>query len=100
MLDRGESYDEAFKREVYEELNIDVDMIEWRNIGYVTPNDIEVSAFMKVYELRLDHVPEYNTDDFIEYFWFYPEEFLGIAKKGEGVKSDLPPLIRKFYMDS
>jgi isopentenyl-diphosphate delta-isomerase len=93
----GETYEEAFRRELLEELGLHLDKVKWRIIGSLTPNKHGVSAFMHVYEIYSNHVPEYNRDDFIESFWMTPLEVLEKIKAGEKAKDDLPKLINKFY---
>ena len=92
----GETYEEALHREVAEELNLDLTKIPYTLLGKVSPEQ-GFSAFEQVYEILTDEVPDYNKDDFIEYFWFTPAEFRKHYFSGEKVKGDLPLLIRKFY---
>ena len=66
-------------------------------LGHLTPNKDGVSAFMNVYEIKSDAVPDYNKKDFIEYYWLTPKELLDKLATGEKSKDDLPRLIRKFY---
>lgn len=95
-VESGESYDDTFKRETMEELNIDVDQVNYRLLGKLTPED-GVSSYMQVYEITLDEAPNYNPDDFVEYFWLTPAEVLKRIDEGEKAKTDLPTLIKKFY---
>ena len=92
-----ESYEDAFRRELLEELNICLEMVSWRHLGYMTPHDHGVSAFMQVYEIRSNLVPAYNRDDFVEYSWVEPEEVLKQIGRGERAKDDLPKLIKIFF---
>lgn len=96
-VESGERYEETFKRETAEELHIDTDTADVRLLGFLTPREHDVSAFMQVYEIRRDEAPEYNTDDFIEYFWLQPEAVLEKIAQGDKAKSDLPKLVRIFY---
>lgn len=93
----GESYEDVFKREVKEELALDVEYLPCRLLGYLTPYNNDVTLFMKVYEIRSEQVPSWNPHDFIEAYWFWPHEVLQRVREGEYVKDDLPRLIRKFY---
>ncbi|RJX18597.1 MAG: NUDIX hydrolase [Desulforudis sp.] len=93
----GESYEEAFARELMEELNLDVRQIECRTLGKLSPYQHGVSAFMTVYEIKLERAPEYNKTDFCEYFWLTPQEVLDALEKGDRAKDDLPRLVRYFY---
>ena len=93
----GETYVDALKRELKEELNISLDSIVYRLLGHLKPHKHGVSAFMKVYEIQMDKTPDYNKDDFVEYFWLTPEELFQRAKNGEKMKGDLLQLVRLFY---
>jgi isopentenyl-diphosphate delta-isomerase len=93
----GESYEDALKREVKEELALDVEHLPCRQLGYLTPYNDEVSMFMKVYEIRSEQTPNWNPNDFVEACWLWPEEILKRVQEGERVKDDLPRLIEKFY---
>lgn len=96
----GESYDEAFRREVQEEINLDVDNVTWQPLGYLTPYKDGVSAFMWVYEIQTDNSPQYNPDDFSEYFWLHPEEIVAKIEGGEQVKDDLLKVVRILYEEA
>lgn len=96
-VESGESYEETFKRETKEELNIDIEQVPYRMLGKLTPELDSVSAFMQVYEIKLDEAPNYNPADFVEYFWLNPTEALKRISDGEKAKGDLPTLIKKFY---
>ncbi len=96
-VESGETYEQAFKREAKEELNIDIDAMNVRFLGHLTPHRDGVSAFMKVYEIQMNEVPNYNTRDFIEFFWLKPALVLKKIAQGEKAKSDLPKLIEIFY---
>jgi isopentenyldiphosphate isomerase len=95
-VESGETYEQAFKRELVEELNIKAEEIYWKLLGYLTPKD-GVSAFMKVYEISTNTTPQYNLNDFTESFWLTPGELIKRIEAGESSKSDLPILVRKFY---
>ncbi|MBI5003628.1 NUDIX domain-containing protein [Candidatus Kaiserbacteria bacterium] len=96
-VESGETYDQAFKRETQEELNIDTDKFPNRLLGHLTPAKDNVSAFMQVYEIKTDEAPKYNPEDFTEYFWLTPNDFFKRLVEGEKTKGDLPTLVRHFY---
>ncbi len=98
-VESGETYEAAFARELKEELDWDLDQTEYSRLGYLTPLNHQVSAFMKVYEIKSEKSPIYNSDDFLEYFWLTPQELLTSIAKGEAAKDDLPKLVRLFYSD-
>ncbi|MSU75994.1 NUDIX domain-containing protein [Patescibacteria group bacterium] len=96
-VDSGETYEEAFKRETTEELNLNLDQVPWKEIGYLNPYQVGTSAFMKVYQIDSDEDPNYNKEDFSEAFWLTPNEILARARRAEKVKGDLGQLIRLFF---
>lgn len=96
-VESGETYEEALQRELAEELRLTLDMIDVQLLGYLTPHQHQVSAFMKVYEIQLDYQPDYNKDDFIESFWLYPVDLIQWLHNGEPAKSDLIKLVQFFY---
>lgn len=93
----GECYETAFRREVAEELNLEVEHVDWHLIGHLSPYDFSVSMFMNVYEIRSDETPKWNPNDFIESFWLRPLDVLERIQKGDCAKGDLSFLVRRFY---
>ena len=94
----GETYDEAFAKEVREELNIDVSKIDWKMVGTMTPQDDETKAFITVYEIQSDATPDYNSDDFVEHYWLTPIEIMQRLSDGDTSKENLPKILKKFYL--
>ncbi len=97
-VESGESYEDALRRELQEELNLDAEKVKITFLGKLSPSADGVSAFMNVYEIMLDEAPPYNPDDFIEWFWIKPEEVLERIENGKKAKDDLPKLVRRFYL--
>jgi len=93
----GESYEAAFIRETTEELNLDITKKVYCEIGYLHPAEHGLSAFMKVYELNLEAVPNYNRDDFASAEWVKPSALLERLSNGEPAKGDLEKLVKLFY---
>ncbi|HBR70326.1 TPA: NUDIX hydrolase [Candidatus Dependentiae bacterium] len=92
----GETYAEAFRREAAEEINF---YGEYRLLGKVSPHKDGALCFEYIYEILSDDAPSYNSDDFCEAFWLYPQELLDMINQGERAKQDIPLLIKKFYLD-
>lgn len=97
-ISQGETYEQALYREVAEELNIDLANCEYRLLGYFSPFKDNVCAFTKVYELKNNEAPNYNKNDFSEYFWLTPQEVLDCIEQGEPAKSNLSTLVRLCYV--
>jgi len=96
-VESGETYEEAFRRETSEELNIDTSQFTCKLLGHLTPHENNVSAFMKVFEIQTDLVPNFNSEDFTEYFWLSPNELFQMIANGDKTKGDLPKLVNIFY---
>lgn len=92
----GESYEVAFAREAQEEVNIDVATTPYELMAYLTPAD-GVKFFMKVYRIHMNEAPQYNPDDFCEYYWLTPQEIVDRIKAGDISKPGLPKLMRILY---
>jgi isopentenyl-diphosphate delta-isomerase len=96
----GDTYEETLKKEVAEELNLDIDRFDVRVLGKSAPNTAQhVRYFAMDYEIRSDEVPEYNPDDFVEYYWLKPEEVVRRIEAGEAAKSYLAPLVKRYYLN-
>lgn len=96
-VERGESYEAAFHRETWEELNLDLETVPWREIAAFSPFGTPLSAFMRVYEIRSDTAPSFNPDDFSEAFWLTPADLLARIDAGDPAKGDLAELVRLCY---
>jgi ADP-ribose pyrophosphatase YjhB (NUDIX family) len=94
----GETYDDAFKRELQEEANLDADYYDFKWLGHIKPNEGQMGHFAMVYEVKVDHDQiAYNPDDFCEYHWMTPQEFFAHAASGDKIVTGLPFLIERFY---
>jgi isopentenyldiphosphate isomerase len=90
----GESYDEAFVRETKEELNIALKPGEYSPLVRLTPHEHAVTAFSQIYIIKSDKVPQYNADDFVEYFWLSPDEFFAKIIQGDRARGNLSLMVR------
>lgn len=97
-VERGESYEQAFRRETQEELNLDVNALPWRKVGYFSPLDTKLNSFQCIYEVASDAEPEYNQDDFSGGEWVTPRELLDRIEAGEPAKGDLRALLNLIYL--
>jgi isopentenyl-diphosphate delta-isomerase len=96
----GETYDESFAREAFEEIGVDVTKLPVRVLGFMTPHEHGTAAFVKAYEIQLDEAPTLNPHDYIEAYWLTPKEVLDRLAQGETSKEDLPRMIRHFYPEA
>jgi isopentenyl-diphosphate delta-isomerase len=92
----GETYEQAFAREAMEEVSLDMTLVPYQVLGKLTPHEHGVSAFQQVYKIQIEDVPNYNRNDFIEYYWLTPDQVLQRIKAGDKAKGDLPKLIKFF----
>lgn len=92
----GETYDQAFARELMEEVRLDVTKLTYHALGTMTPAQHGVTAFLKVYKVVVSEAPLFNPDDFIEYFWLTPEQLVKKVADGDKAKSDVLLLVRYF----
>ena len=95
----GESYDEAFAREMQEEVGLALSEVIYEKLGALNPHQHGVSAFMHVYKFFFDHVPPYNQNDFTEYYWLYPHQLMERLKSVDKAKGDVPLLIEFFFTE-
>lgn len=96
-VESGETYDESFRRETREELNIDLDQVTWRTLGKLTPSE-GAHCFQMVYEIQSNTTPNFNPEDFSESRWIFPREVVNMIEAGADAKSDLASTIKKFYL--
>lgn len=89
----GETYDEAFARELQEELNLNLAHQQYKLIAKLNPKEHAVTAHMQVYVIYTNTFPDYNRNDFIEAHWLSQTEVQELIRRGEPMKSDLPALI-------
>ncbi len=96
LVAAGETYDQSVKREVIEELNIDLDVQPFTLLGYGFAIGMTF-AHVHVYQMISNDAPNFNKDDIVEGLWLYPEELIDLYKKGEPMKPSLPRLVMLFF---
>lgn len=97
-VESGETYQQAFERELFEELGLDANNSTYKMIGKLNPHDHGTSAFMQVYLIYRNQVDTYNTQDFCEYFWLTPQECINKLNNGDMSKGDLPKIIQHLFL--
>lgn len=94
FVSAGEHYDQAFERELREELNIELGTVDYRLLAYVSPYSYPVSSFMQIYIIHSNVSPDYNKYDFVEYKWMSIQELEAVIAHGEATKNDLPVIVK------
>lgn len=89
----GETYDQAFKRELQEELNLNLSQVRFKFLTKLVPHIDLVSAFMHVYLIKTNQAPNYNQTDFTSAEWYSLLELKSLVEQNEPMKGDLPILI-------
>ncbi len=93
----GESYEDALRREVMEELNFNIDDYKWRELAKLNPKKNGVACFLKLYEVTADIEPDFNKNDIESAEWLTPKQILLNIYSGQYFKPDIPLTLRMFY---
>jgi len=93
----GESYTTALIRETMEEIGLDLTQHPYECLGLMTPHEHGAAAFANVYLIRSNEVPNFNPNDFYEFYWLSPQQLLDRLADGDKGKTNLPLMIRKFF---
>jgi len=98
----GETYEQAAKREIAEEVNIQVDQHQFKFLGLHQPHEgwhnPSGGLFKAIYEVTMNSSEmNYSQADFCELLWLTPEEIL---KKTESdkVATGLVWLLERYYL--
>jgi isopentenyldiphosphate isomerase len=92
----GETYEQALKREVKEELSIDLHDGEYCFLQHLSPYQDGVSAFTKLYKIKTNQSPKIDHHEFVDGYWVTPEQLLEEIEAGVPAKSDLPKLLKVY----
>ncbi|WP_225430022.1 NUDIX hydrolase [Deinococcus detaillensis] len=93
----SETYDDALRREVREELGVDVDALGFKLLAEFSPHHTNLSSFMHVYEMLTDDTPTLNPDDFSSAEWLRPTELRRRLHTGESAKGNLLKVLNLLY---
>ena len=94
----GESYQEAFEREAYEELNLELSPSDYSFLFRLTPHEHNVSSFMNIYRIEANSDPDYNKHDFESSSWMTVDALKASIQNGVPVKNDLHAVL--LYVES
>jgi isopentenyl-diphosphate delta-isomerase len=89
----GETYEETLKKEVAEEINLELDDSKLEFLHKFTPRPDLPPYFRSVWLYRSNDAPNYNPDDFSGYEWLDPHEMLRRIKDGDPAKESLTETI-------
>lgn len=89
----GETYEEAFIREVQEELGLKITSKDIEFIEKLTPSFHKVTSYMKLFLIHTDKTPDFNVEDFISGEWISLYQLKHKFIQKELSKPDLPILI-------
>ena len=95
-VEHGETYKEAMKKEVFEELYWNSDDFNVKEIGKFGPKN-GLNTVSMVYEIETDIEPKLNPEDFTSAEWLTPVELSLKIKNGHPAKSNLLPLLKLVY---
>lgn len=94
----GETYEQALIRETWEEVGVDLSQHKYRFLGKFVPKKDHSFCFSAIYEIDLEDVPDWNRDDFMEFFWLTPGEILQKIESGDSCKDSLIQVLERFYL--
>lgn len=95
-VEHGESYLDALRKEVAEELFWNIDDFEVKQLGKYGPKD-GLNTISMVYEIETDTEPKLNPEDFISAEWITPKDLAVKIENGHPAKSNLLPLLKLVY---
>jgi len=98
-VESGETYEEGLRKEAREEVNVDLAIVPFKEIGRFNPHTHEVHCFQRVYEIASSEAPNYNPQDFSGYEWLLPQEIIDRFNDGEIGKEDIPEVLRLCYLN-
>lgn len=90
----GETYHEAFLRELHEELNLGLEGLDYDCCAKLVPHEHNVSAYMQVYLVYTNKSPDYNKQDFDSAAWYAISTLEEFINAGISTKGDLPMLVQ------
>ena len=94
----GESFDQAFKRETMEAVNLNIEDVDFRLLGYSTPKQHGTRGYVATYEMTFDGKVSYNTDDFTELITVSADELAHMcSERSEKFTNNFPILFEQFY---
>jgi NADH pyrophosphatase NudC (nudix superfamily) len=94
----GETYDEGLKREVLEEVMLDISKIPYTFLGYISPFEHNVNGYVAAYEIQIPSSElSFEKNDFSEAMWLTPSEVKERIKHGDIATKNLLALLELYY---
>lgn len=90
----GETYVQSALREISEELNLSLEPKDLKLLHIFPPTGDEPKFFRAVFVYESNEAPNYNKDDFTEYYWLSAEELLSKLEAKEPAKRSLKETVR------
>lgn len=89
----GEDYLQGCLRGFKEELNLNLKADDLQFVKKFNPLE-NLDYFRSLYIYHSDEAPQYNTEDFSEYYWLTPKKLLERLKNGEPAKRSLQETVQ------
>ena len=97
FVQSGETYDQAFRREVFEETELDIDTTHYICLGTANPWRNNTMGFVCAYQINTKNKISFISPEFSELLWLTPQEIRQKIDDGEKVTKNLPILLSLFY---
>jgi isopentenyldiphosphate isomerase len=94
----GESYLQGIIRGFKEELYLEVQAKNIKQLGILKPIPSELYFFIVVFIYNADEVLEYNPEDYTDFKWLYPKEIVELIEEGAPSKSALKLALETFLL--
>jgi 8-oxo-dGTP pyrophosphatase MutT (NUDIX family) len=94
----GENYLVAVVREASEEVGLDIEPVQLKEIAYLSPYKYPISCFTKVYELILEDMPVNISNEYQSAQLYTIDELIVLlSANSKPTKTDLLPIVRLCY---